>query len=248
MILFNKIILFIIILNILFIACSQQSKVRSRYQEATLKLKLFEQTQVPEYQLGFGDVVEIKFFNNDQFNETVAVRPDGRITMEKIGDIFVTGMTPLQLDTLITKTYADIILNPDVTVFVREFGGYRIYVLGEVNTPGGYPLERNMNLVQALATAGGLKSSAKLGNVMILRQGKKGEVKVIKIDVDGYLSGDITGLMSLNSSLQPHDIIYVTSTFFYDVTTFLKQVYDGLLPPVDLYLRAWYYSVYLDGR
>ncbi|MDZ7340456.1 MAG: polysaccharide biosynthesis/export family protein, partial [candidate division KSB1 bacterium] len=42
-----------------------------------------------EYRLGFGDIIEVKFFNNNQFNETLAIRPDGRISMQKIGEIFV---------------------------------------------------------------------------------------------------------------------------------------------------------------
>ena len=91
---------------------------------------------MPEYRLGFGDEIEVKFFNNAQFNEMITVRPDGRITLEKIGDIYVTGMTPSQLDSLITTTYADIIRDPEVTVFVRKFGSYQTYILGEVGDPG----------------------------------------------------------------------------------------------------------------
>ena len=232
----------IILTTILLYGCSQQSKLKTPYQRSTLKFKTAEQSLVPEYKLGFGDVVEVKFFNNEQFNEIVAVRPDGRITMEKIGDIFVTGMTPSQLDSLITVTYAKIILDPDVTVFVRQFGGYKIYVLGEVNTPGGFTLERNMTVAQALAIAGGYKTSARLGNVMVLRQGKNGTVDALKIDVNDYLDGEIMNLESEDLFLQPQDIVYVSSTFFADVSTFLKQVYDGLLPPVDVYLRALWWK------
>ncbi|MFQ6103275.1 MAG: polysaccharide biosynthesis/export family protein [Candidatus Glassbacteria bacterium] len=78
---------------------------------------------VPEYRLGFGDVIEVKFFNNERFNETVKVRPDGRISMERMGEIFVTGLTPLELDSLITLKYSEFIQQPEVTVILREFGG-----------------------------------------------------------------------------------------------------------------------------
>jgi len=125
---------FLFVICLYVSGCSERSLSKSNYQKSYSYPA--EKTEVPEYTLGFGDVLEIKFFNNNQFNEIVSVRPDGRITMEKIGDIFVDGMTPSQLDSLITKTYADIILNPDVTVFVRQFGGYKVFVLGEVNTPG----------------------------------------------------------------------------------------------------------------
>lgn len=232
----------IIITSILLSGCAQNSLVKNRYQRSTSIVQSVKQTVVPEYKLGFGDVVEIKFFNNDQFNELVSVRPDGRITMEKIGDIFVTGMTPSKLDSLITVTYADIIINPDVTVFVRQFGGYKIYVLGEVNSPGGYALERNMTVLQALAASGGFKTTARLGNVMVLRQGKNGAVDAFKIDVTDFLNGENINLETEDLYLQPQDILYVSSTFIADVSTFLTQVYDGLLPPVDVYLRALWWS------
>ncbi len=189
---------------------------------------------VPEYRLGFGDIVEIKFFNNDRFNETVAVRPDGRITLEKMGDITVTGMTPLHLDSLITATYAGFVRDPEVTVFVRQFGGYQFYVLGEVNNPGGFPLQRELNVFQAVATAGGHKETAQLGSVMILRRDEKNGVLAFKLDMNRALKDrDEAGLL-----VQAQDVIYVPKTFFANVDTFLKRFYDGVLPPLDTYLRA----------
>ncbi len=237
-----KTLALIIITSIFLSGCTQKPFLKNDFKRSVSNEQRVSQTFVPEYKLGFGDLVEVKFFNNKQFNEIVSVRPDGRITMEKIGDIFVTGMTPSQLDSLITVTYADIILNPDVTVFIRQLGGYKIYILGEVKTPGGYALERNMTVIQALAAAGGYKTTARLGNVMVLRQGKNGVVDAFKIDVSEYLSGENIHLETGGLYLQAHDIVYVTSTFFTDVTTFLKQVYDGLLPPVDVYLRAMWWT------
>jgi len=206
---------------------------------------------LPEYCLGFGDVLEVKFFNNERFNETVTVRPDGRITMEKIGDVFVTGMTPSQLDSLITNTYAEIIREPDVTVFVRQFGSYQAYILGEVNTPGGYPVERDFTLVQALAAAGGIKHTASIGSIMILRQGKGNEVNALKIDISDYLDGEQLSIYIAEKDLslamnefyiQPQDIVYVPKTLIANVNDFLSQVYAGLLPPIDVYLRALLWS------
>src|SRR3990172_184244 len=49
---------------------------------------------IPEYKLGFGDVIEVNFFNNEKFDEMVTVRPDGRITVKRLGDMYVAGMTP----------------------------------------------------------------------------------------------------------------------------------------------------------
>ena len=206
---------------------------------------------VPEYRLGFGDEVEIKFFNNERFNELIAVRPDGRITLERIGDVYVNGMTPSQLDSLVTVTYADIIRDPDVTVFVRKFGSYQVYVLGEVARPGGYPVERNMTIIQVLAVAGGVPYSGALSSVMVLRQGRNEDVTAVKLDVNQYLSGGRLHLTTIGREvdisvndffIQPQDIVYVPRTPFGSVVDFLEELYRGLLPPIDIYLRALWWS------
>lgn len=216
-------------------SCSTPPRVQSGNTDPS---RQSEPVFPPEYSLGFGDVVEIKFFNNERFNETVAVRPDGRITLEKMGDIPVIGMTPLQLDSLITVTYAEFVRSPEVTVFVRQFGSYQVYVLGEVNLPGGYPIQQNMTIMQAVAVAGGAKETAKLGCVMILRRGEGESVNAVKVDLASVIKG-ANGVISLDDFyVQGQDVIYVPKTFIASASAFLKQVYDGLLPPVDIYLRA----------
>jgi protein involved in polysaccharide export with SLBB domain len=201
-----------------------------------------ENTSFPEYRLGFGDVIEVKFFNNARFNETVTVRPDGRIVMEKIDEILVAGMTPARLDSLITTRYSEFILNPEVTVFVRQFGGYQVYVLGEVNSPGGYPIQRNMTVVQALAAAGGAKDTAQLHSVLILRPDEGQNINATKLDLADALGGSDAKRAQSAFPIQAQDVIYVPKTFVANVGAFLKQVYDGFFPPVEIYLRALWWS------
>jgi polysaccharide export outer membrane protein len=171
--------------------------------------------------------------------------------MEKIGDVFVNGMTPSQLDSLITVTYADIIRSPDVTVFIRSFGSYQAYILGQVNTPGGYPVERNFTLVQALAVAGGATNGANLSSIMILRQDQDNDISALKIDITDYLKGEPLEIHIKDKHvtlplddffLQPHDIVYVPRTWIANTSEFLTQVYAGLIPPIDTYLRALLWS------
>ncbi len=227
--------------------CSGSASSRQTYNHEVSILKQNSEKKIPEYRLGFGDEVEIKFFNNARFNETNTVRPDGRITLEKIGDLYVNGMTPSQLDSVVTVTYADIIRDPDVTVFVRKFGSYQVYILGEVEKPGGYAVERNMTIVQALAVSGGVKFSAAISSIMILRQGKNENIRALKIDISHYLAGeqlniDVKGIdleFSINEFyIQPLDLIYVPKTHIASIVAFLEQVYAGVLPPIDVYLRA----------
>ncbi|MFQ5772214.1 MAG: polysaccharide biosynthesis/export family protein, partial [bacterium] len=175
------------LMTTIFWGCAVRPKVKSPESEQTepppVLASVQEASRMTEYRLGFGDVIEIKFFRNSQFNESVMVRPDGRISLQKVGEVRVTGMTPSQLDSIITEAYAAFVLEPEVTVIVRQFGGYQVYVLGEVNAPGGYPIQRNMTILQALAAAGGAKISSKLGSVMLLRRSQTEEVEAIKVDL-----------------------------------------------------------------
>ncbi len=216
-------------------SCSSNPQVRTAGAVSTTAT---EKT-IPEYRLGFGDVLDIKFFRNDQFNETVTVRPDGRISLAKVGELHVTGMTPARLDSIITATYREFVLAPEVTVIVREFGGYKFYVLGEVNSAGGFAVERNMTLLQAIAAAGGQKISAKMSSVMVLRRGYNQEVEAIKVDLTKSVKARRGTVIAQNDILvEPRDIIYVPKTLIANVSDFMRQVYAGILPPLDLYLRA----------
>lgn len=232
----------LLLIPVSFLGCAIRTKAKSPKPQ-TQSLPLLASTEkaraFPEYRLGFGDEIEIKFFRHSQFDETVTVRPDGRISLAKVGELQVTGMTPSRLDSIVTTAYEDFVLEPDVTVIVRQFGGYQVYVLGEVNSPGGYPIQRNMTLLQALAAAGGTKISSKLGSVMILRRGQPPEVEAIKVNLIRSVKAKRPFDISENDLfVQPQDIVFVPKTFVANVSDFMRQVYSGFLPPLDLYLRA----------
>lgn len=236
----------LILLNFVLLDCSVHPRAENSQLASTEKDPLtaseHQEKIVPEYRLGFGDVVEIKFFRNIQFNEEITVRPDGRISLAKIGELMVSGMTCAQLDRVITETYGEFVREPDVTVIVREFGGYRVYVLGEVESPGGYNIQRNMTILQALAEAGGTKISAKLGSVILLRRGQGEEVTALKVDIGKSIRAKNRLDVSRNDIyVQPQDIVFVPKTFIASASDFLTQVYDGVLPPLDMYIKAAFY-------
>lgn len=197
------------------------------------------QPVIPEYRLGYGDVLEIKFFNNSQFNETVTVRPDGRISMEKIGEMMVADKTPDELSKAITNVYSKIIKNPEVTVIVRNFGGYQVYILGEVEEPGAIPMQRNMTVLQTLAQAGGQKQGASLKSIMLMRRTKTGEVAAKRVDLSGPSPMSV---QTNDAFVQANDIIYVPKTFIANVNSFVEQATSGIIKPLDIYFQAAWYS------
>ena len=240
----KKTILSLLLLSFsVFITCSVNPQVQSKSSNrnrAVFKLKIPANniTESSVYRLGYGDSIEIKFFNNPEYNETVTVRPDGRITLPRVGDIYVVNMVPAELDDIITQTYSEILLDPDVTVIVRDFGGQNVYVMGEVENPGIYQLKKGMTMLRAIATAGGPKGSAKLGSVILIRNDGKQRAEAIRVDLA------LTSVRkNLNNDLpvQGYDMIYVPRTIIADLNSFITQLYDVILPPFDVWSRYTYW-------
>ena len=187
------------------------------------------------YRISALDELEIRVRYHERLNNTVKVRPDGRITLEDLGDIMAAGMKPASLDSLITDLYSGIIHEPEVTVFVRGFADLSLYVIGEVRDPGTVEMKPQMTVLQALAAAKGPVRTAKLNSVMLLRRDASGELQATRLDLTGTL---MKTAAYQDYYVQPEDIIFVPKTFIASVTNFLTQVYDGLFPPIDVYLRG----------
>jgi len=95
---------------------------------ATSRVTKFQKP--PEYRMQPGDEMDIKFFFNPELNQTVFVRPDGKISLPVVDDVQAAGLTPSELDALITQIYARELRKPMVTVIVKTFTGRQVYVGG----------------------------------------------------------------------------------------------------------------------
>ncbi|NUO79760.1 polysaccharide export protein [candidate division KSB1 bacterium] len=190
---------------------------------------------LPEYRVGVLDELEIRVQFHERLNELAKVRPDGRITLQEIGELYVLDLTAAEIDRIITEAYSKNLHTPEVTVFVRNFAGRSVYVLGEVDKPGRIDLMPNMTVLQALAAAGGTIRGAKMNSVVVLRPGSDGKLQAMRLDLN---RGAIQNGLAQDQILLPQDLVFVPKTFIANVNEFLTQIYDGLFPPFDIYLRA----------
>lgn len=145
-----------------------------------------------EYRVGPNDLLDIEVLNLDKENakRSVRVNAAGYITMPLIGQVAVAGLTQHQVEAHIAGLYGEKYLqNPQVSVFIKEFTTERITVDGAVVKPGIYPLVGQMTLLRALALAGGFGQIANSQQVMLFRQGDKGERQVATFDVERIRSG-----------------------------------------------------------
>ncbi len=190
------------------------------------------------YRLGFGDVLDVKFLASPEYNETVTIRPDGRISLQGVGELDALGLSPAGLDSVITSAYSQILVNPDVTVIVRNFGGQKCYVAGEVEHPGSLDIAKEMTLLRAIAAAGGPKKSAKLGSVILIRMDAQQRIEATRLDLS-YTS--LKGGIENDLPVMGNDIIFVPRTFIADINAVVSQIYDILLPPFDSWTRYYYW-------
>ena len=161
---------------------------------------------VEDNTLGPGDVFGVRVFGEQDMSQEYRVSPDGTIDFPFVGRVRVMGMDPNRVaDEIRTQLRErEILVNPQVSVYIREFNSRRINVIGQVQRPGTFPFEQNMNIVQAISIAGGFTPIADQGSVRLTRKLRGGGQRSYVIPVDLIAQGR-TG----NVSMAPGDIIFV---------------------------------------
>ena len=111
-----------------------------------------------------------------------------------------------------------------------------VYVLGEVQKPGGYEYTDNISLVQALSLAGGFDEGAKPSNTVLIRREAADKIVGIEIDVKAILNG-----VSIQNDilLRRYDIVYVPKSKIYTVAEFAEQATKIIRLPMDVFLTGW---------
>jgi polysaccharide export outer membrane protein len=157
------------------------------------------------YQLGPGDQIDVHVWRNEELSRSVPVRPDGLISLPLAGELIAAGKTVAELEAEITATLADFVQNPTVTVTVTQVRGMVVYVLGRVGRAGTLVLDRPVNVVQAIAMAGGLQEFADRNGVVVIRTVNGREVRMPFRYGDALKGkGDVASIV-----LQSGDVIYV---------------------------------------
>jgi protein involved in polysaccharide export with SLBB domain len=188
-----------------------------------------------EYRIQVGDQLDIKFFYNSELNEQVTVRPDGRISLQLVHEVMVAGLTPSELTQRLKQKYAPELKKPEIAVIVRSFGAYKIYVDGEVNKSGMFPLVGYMTVLHAISQAGGMKDTARKGEVLIIRRGEGNKPLVSSVNLNKVVDG--TDILQ-DIPLKPFDIVYVPRSAIANVNVWVDQYIRKNLP---IYLSFGYF-------
>jgi polysaccharide export outer membrane protein len=156
------------------------------------------------YRVGAPDDLLISILPEPVIERVVVVRPDGRISIDLIGDVVASGRTTEQLAGDIREKISRFKRDAVVTVSVVASKSSTITVFGQVSAPGSQILDRETRLAEAIGAAGGTNLFASLGRVRVVRSNPE-ETKILRVNLRDIQYGD----QSTNFMLQDGDIVVV---------------------------------------
>ncbi len=142
-----------------------------------------------QYVIGPEDVLYIHVWKEESLTRTVPVRMDGNISLPIIQEIKASGLTPLQLKEELIKRLKEFIESPNVSVTVMEANSFKVYVTGQVKTPGVYRLRSETTVLQIIPMAGGFTDWANEKKILVVRK-ENGKEKRITVNYKKIMKGD----------------------------------------------------------
>jgi polysaccharide export outer membrane protein len=153
-----------------------------------------------------GDVVRIIFPNGEKMDSVETIRPDGKITLPIIGDVSVSGKTPVQMQKELADKYSKEIRSSDAILFAVQSSAFQVYVMGSVMHPGKVAADHVLSVLDAIMEAGGFDPDrAKLKSVKVVRT-KDGRTQTFVVNLQGVQK---PGAPVEIFYLQPNDIVMV---------------------------------------
>ena len=185
-------------------------------------LRSMQENNTRRYRIGIGDELIIEVFKHPEYSKTVRVNDLGIIQLNRIEKpIQAVCKTESELSEEIVSYYKRILRQPYVSVFVKEFKSQPVAVIGAVDKPGQFFLNRKMRLLQAISLAGGQTKEAG-SKVLLARMGEvdlcseqmtaaaSNEDQSLSQKVYSYnLRKTIEGDDASNPWLQPGDIVSI---------------------------------------
>lgn len=178
-----------------------------------------------EYRLQSGDVISVWFRFTPEFNEDVTVGPDGHASLKSAGDLRLQGVTVAEARTEIVQGAAGKLVNPEVTVTLKEFDRPHYFVAGEVITPGRQELRRPVTVMEAVLSAGGPKEDSAMGRVVLFRRinGDTSEVHILKLN-----RYDARTRRANDMLLEPNDLVLVGHDHLETLGRYVKTANLGI--------------------
>ncbi len=194
-------------------ACSTLSAESSSQTPADPVVPPIVEDISSNYRINPFDLLDISVYQEPDLTKTVRVTKEGFISFPLIGKVQIAGLDILAAEQRIAELLEkDYLVNPSVTVLVKEYNTKKVFVMGEVKTPGSYniPQDRELTVLESIALAGGFSNVAAIDNTKVIRV-ENGSKRYINVKIS-----DITkrGDKAKDLILKPNDIIFVPERIF----------------------------------
>lgn len=179
----------------------------------------------PPYRFYPGDEIEVSLPSAPELNKTVTVQPDGRISLPLIGGVMAADRTGPELQGALSEAYASQLLRPVVDVTPKA-APLKVFVGGEVGSPGVYDMVGDTDALRAVIQAGDFKPSGDRDKVIILRRGPDGRGMMRTVKLGKGLKNPAADLVPLRR----FDIVYVPRSGVANAALFVQQYFRDLSP------------------
>ena len=174
----------------------------------------------PEYVLYPGDEIEVATPTAPELTRTLKVGPDGRIALPLIGQIMAADRTLAEVEQVASQAYAAELVRPVVEVTLKQAGPLKVWVAGEVRTPGVYDMAGDIDAYQAVVMAGDFLPTAKPQEAALIRRGPGGRRMMRVVDLRPR-RGEVV-------ALRRGDIVYVPRSNLGELANFFSQIRNAL--------------------
>lgn len=161
----------------------------------------------PLLQLGPGDAISIKVFGRPELDTTTYISDDGTVPVPLAGAVRIGGLSPAQASTRVADALrqGQFLVDPQVTIFLVEFRSQQASVLGQVQSPGRFPIESKVSVFDLIAQAGGTTEDG-ADVIYLLRPDGNGVIERHPVDLRALTEG---GAAQIAPVVQGGDSIFV---------------------------------------
>lgn len=170
------------------------------------------------YRLRARDLIRVTVLREPDLAARVRIDANGEVDLPLVGAVRVAGLTRTDAQREVERTYIEerFLRRPQVTIFIEEYSPREISILGQVRSPGKYPLpvEASVTVVEAITRAGGLTDIARGSDVRLTRLDENGKEVTFRLNVDAAVRGRNRTTAAATMHVEPGDVIYVPESLF----------------------------------
>lgn len=198
----------------------RQAGRRELESEAEAEIQPYLNNYFNTLRFGPQDIVSVLVFNHEKYSmANITIPPDGRLNYPLIGPVLMVGRTAQEVEKEIADKLSEYIIEPKVTVQIVQARSLKYMVMGDVNKPGIFEMNRRLSVVEAILEAGDLTRYADRSKISVLRLRNDGSQQPYVVNMKEMQKGKGTAFF-----LSPGDVVVVPGNKFKTLERILQNV------------------------